>query len=87
MLSTNNIDSMRLLVTLTEQYCHKYRVLLVPSKTKLIGYSTAKQKHLLDHAKLINPVTINGLPVKFVDEAEHVGGFEEHCWEHAKYHQ
>ena len=73
MLSTNNIDSMRLLVTLTEQYCHKYRVLLVPSKTKLIGYSTAKQKHLLDHAKLINPVTINGLPVKFVDEAEHVG--------------
>ena len=73
MLSTNNIDSMRLLVTLTEQYCHKYRVQLVPSKTKLLGYSTTRKKHLLDHARIINPVTINGHPVKFVDEAEHVG--------------
>ena len=72
-LSTNDIDSMRLLVTLTEKYCYKYRVMLVPSKTKLLGFATSKQKHSLEHAKLINPVTINSLPVKFVDEAEHVG--------------
>ena len=38
MLSTNDIHSMKLLVTRTEQYCSKYRVVLVPSKTKLIGY-------------------------------------------------
>ena len=73
MLSTNNIDSMRLLVTLTEKYCHKHRVILVPSKTKLLGYSTTRQKHQLDHATLINPVSINGHPVRFVDEAERVG--------------
>ena len=47
--------------------------MLVPSKTKLLGFATSKQKHSLEHAKLINPVTINSLPVKFVDEVEHVG--------------
>ena len=72
-LSTYDIDSMRLLVTLTEKYCYKYRVMLVQSNTKLLGFATSKQKHSLEHAKLINPVTINSLPVKFVDEAEHVG--------------
>ena len=38
MLSTNDIHSMKLLVTLTEQYCTKYRLVLVPRKTKLIRY-------------------------------------------------
>ena len=73
MLCSNTIESLMLLVTLTESYCTKYRVKLVPSKTKLLGYSTPHKKHLLDHAKLINPVTIDGQPVLFTDEAEHVG--------------
>ena len=72
-LATNDIDNLRLLVTLTESYCAKYRVKLVPSKTKLIAYSTEGQKHLVEHAQLTNLVTIGGEPVKFVDEAEHVG--------------
>ena len=63
MLCTNDIDSLRLLVTLTESYCHKYRVKLVPTKTKLLGYSTSNNKHLLDLAELVNPVTINNQPV------------------------
>ena len=33
------------------------------------NYLVIQQKHQLDHAKLINPVTINDLPV---DESEHV---------------
>ena len=72
-LCANDIDCLRLLVTLTESYCRKYRVKLVPSKTKLLGYSTSSKKHLLEHAKLINPITINGQPVEFTTEAEHVG--------------
>ena len=72
-LCSNDIDSLRLLVTLTENYCRKYRVKLVTSKTKLLGYSTSRKKHLLDLAKLVNPVTINDQPVKFVSEVEHVG--------------
>ena len=49
------------------------RVKLVPSKTKLLGYCTPSTKHLLDHAKLINPVAINGQTVLFSTEVEHVG--------------
>ena len=72
-LCSNNIDCLRLLVTLTEIYCSKYRVKLFPSKTKLLGYSSPNKKHLLYLAKIVNPVTIAGLPVKFASEAEHVG--------------
>ena len=72
-LVSNDIDSLHLLVKLTEIYCAKYRVKLVPSKTKLLAYATQNQTLLVDHAKLINRVTINGVPVPFVTEAEHVG--------------
>ena len=73
LLCSNNIDSLRLLATLTENYCNKYNVKLVPSKTKLLGYSVPKKEHLLEHAKLTNSITINNHPVKFTDEFEHVG--------------
>ena len=46
---------------------------LVPAKTKLLGYANPKQQHLLEIAKLSNPIKINGQPVKFASEAEHVG--------------
>ena len=71
-LASNNLDSLGLLVTLTETYCKKYRVALVPSKTKLLGYANPKQQHLLEIARLSNPIKINGQPVKFASEAEHV---------------
>ena len=72
-LCANSINDMRLLVTLTEKYCKKYRVKLVPSKTKLLGYCKKNQMHLLDLAKLTSQVSIDGHPVQFVTEAEHVG--------------
>ena len=34
------------------------RVKLVSSKTKLLGYATPSKKHLLELAKIVNPVTI-----------------------------
>ena len=72
-LCSNDIDSLRLLVTLTERYCKKFRVKLVPAKTKLLGYSTPSRKHLLYLANVVNPVTIDGQPVVFTTEVEHVG--------------
>ena len=72
-LCANDLDCLKLLVTLTENYCSKYRVKLVAEKNKLLGFSTNKKKYLLDHAKLVNPVTINNLPVSFATEVEHVG--------------
>ena len=72
-LAANTISDLHLLATLTEDYCAQYRVKLVSSKTKLLAYSRADNKPLIDHAKLINPIHIGGVPVKFSTEAEHVG--------------
>ena len=72
-LASNNLDRLFLLLALTKQYCYKYRVDLVPSKTKLLGFCTHKTKHLLDIAKLSNRISINDQKVDFVDETEHVG--------------
>ena len=73
LLSANSVSDLHLLVKLTEDYCSRYRVKLVPSKTKLLVYSKANHVHWVDHAKLINPITIAGVPVEFTSEAEHVG--------------
>jgi hypothetical protein len=73
MLAANSVDSLRLLAKLTETYCADYRVKLVSSKTKLLPMYNQRHQYLVDYAKLTNCVTIDGAPVKFVDEAEHVG--------------
>ena len=73
MLAANSVDSLRLLAMLTESYCASYRVKLVPSKTKLLPMYHPRHTHLVDYAKLTNPVTIDDTTVKFVEEAEHVG--------------
>ena len=72
-LTANDIDSLALLVRLTEKYCSKYRVTLVPSKTKLLAFHRDNQKELVYHARAVNPISIGGVPVEFVTEAEHVG--------------
>ena len=73
MLAANSLDNLRLLAQLTESYCASYRVKLVSSKTKLLPMHSPRHAHLVDYAKLANPVTIDGTTVKFVHEAEHVG--------------
>ena len=72
-LATNDIFSLRLLATLTEIYCKQYRVKLVPSKTKLLPVFAPRHRLQVYYARVTNQVTIAGVPVKFVDEAEHVG--------------
>ena len=78
-LAANDIDSLRLLATLTENYCQRYRVKLVPSKTKLLPIYAPRHRYLVKYAELVNPVTIGGVPVKFVTEAEHVGVIRSTC--------
>ena len=72
-LSANNLDNLALLVRLTESYCTKYRVTLVPNKTKLLAFYTSNHEQLVHHARAVNPIRIGGEQVQFVDEAEHVG--------------
>ena len=73
MLASHSLHSLQLLVTLTEQYCAKFRVKLEPNKTKLLCYSNQKQTFIVDHALNTQEITINNMPVKLVSEAEHVG--------------
>ena len=72
-LVANSVHNLMLLARLTESYCASYRVTLVSSKTKLLPLYLPKHEHLVKYAKLINPVTISGAPVEFVEEADHVG--------------
>ena len=72
-LAANDVDSLALLAQLTEKYCAKYRVTLVPSKTKLLAFHTAKQVELVHHAEVVSQVKIGGEVIKFVTETEHVG--------------
>ena len=72
-LTANDIDSMALLVRLTESYCAKYRVTLVPAKMKLLAFHTESQKQLVHHARAVNQVAIAGQKIEFETEAEHVG--------------
>ena len=66
-LVSNDINNLNLLVTLTERYCHQYRVKLEPSKTKLLAYSSTKEADLLVKlAKNTNPITINNTKIEFV---------------------
>ena len=71
--SAINVDNLGLLARLTESYCAKFRVKLVPSKTKLLPIYKKEHQVLVDYAELVNPVKINGEKVEFVTEAEHVG--------------
>ena len=69
----NSINDLHLLVTITEQYCNKFKVTLVPSKTKLLAFANANHQFMIDLAALNNPVKIANIPVEFSTEAEHVG--------------
>ena len=72
-LAANDIHNLQLLAQLTESYCARYRVKLVPSKTKLLPIFNKNHQFLVDYAELVNPVTIHDVPVEFVGDAEHVG--------------
>ena len=73
MLASHSLHSLQMLVSLTEQYCSKFRVQLEPSKTKLLCYSSPKQSFLVEHSLNTQKITINQKQVKLVSEAEHVG--------------
>ena len=69
----NTVDDLHLLATLTEQYCNKYKVTLVPSKTKLLVYANENHNFKVELSKICNPIKIGNVPVEFCPEAEHVG--------------
>ena len=72
-LTTTSIINLHLLLYLTKQYCKKYRVELVPDKTKLLVFSNHQEGAQVAYAKLISPISLNGQDISFSDQAEHLG--------------
>ena len=64
-----DIFSLKLLVMLTEEYYHKYRVKLEPGKTRLLAYSNKRSELKVKLATAADPISINSVPVHFTQEA------------------
>ena len=58
--ASTDIHSLQYLVRLTEEYCHRYKVDLVPSKTKLLPIYKKQHQWMIDYAQTINPIKIGG---------------------------
>ena len=72
-LLANDIHSLNNLLLLTLEYCQKYSVTLVPEKTKLLAFCPSGSEQVVDYAKIISPININGDFIPFSESAEHVG--------------
>ena len=72
-LVSDDIHKLSGLAFLTEEYCAKFHVTLVPEKTKLLAFSVPSQAHSVNFAKIVNPISISSKPISFSESAEHVG--------------
>ena len=70
-LMSDGIIDLNNLLYLTERYCEKYDVQLVPDKIRLVAFT--KDEAWVEYDKSISPITISGNKISFSDEAEHLG--------------
>ena len=72
-LISTDIHQLGHLLQLTMLYCQKYKVEMTPEKTKLQVFCPPSLEIYTDYMKTINYLTINGVPLSFTDNTEHVG--------------
>ena len=72
-LVSNDIFALKILLHLSLKYCKQHHVKLRADKTKLQVFSDKKSEGKALYAKEMNPISIDGEVVSFVDEADHVG--------------
>ena len=72
-LFSTDIHQLGHLLQLTMAYCKKYKVEMTPEKTKLQVFSPPSLKSYTNYMKAINYLSINGVPLSFTDNTEHVG--------------
>ena len=70
---SDDIYDLQNLLRLIDDYCHKYKVTLVPSKTKLICMGSRHDCQFIEYCKLVNPVMVCNTRIDFSDKLEHVG--------------
>ena len=78
-LVSDDIFSLLNLLQLSLSYCERYHVTLRSDKTKLQAFCDKRSEMKAFYAKAISPIVMAGLPIKFVDEAEHVGVLRSTC--------
>ena len=72
-LLSSDLSFLKNLLDLTLDYCRTHHVTLAPEKTKLMVFSAPHQKLLVDYTKAVSNIHIDNIPIKFVDNTEHVG--------------
>ena len=72
-LLSNSIYNLQNLLFLTKQYCRKYKVELVPDKTKLLVFCNNEHDELVKYSKVISPISLYGQKIEFSEQAEHLG--------------
>ena len=72
-LISSDFTKLAHLLKLTLNYCQKYHVIVTPEKTKLLVFTPDKQDAYAEYYKACNYLEIDGVPLSFVDSAEHVG--------------
>ena len=68
-LAANKLSKLSNILFLTTNYCEKYGVTLSHEKTKLLKITNKE----LTNLEVYNPINIDGHPIDFSTEAEHVG--------------
>ena len=72
-LASDDIFNIQNLMTLIDDYCHRYKVNLVPNKTKLLPIGTKYDTNYIDYCRIVNPVKVGAVDIEFADSLEHVG--------------
>ena len=72
-LISSDFNKLAHLLKLTLNYCKKYHVIMTPEKTKLLVFSPDKYDAYSEYYRACNYLEIDGVPLSFVDTAEHVG--------------
>ena len=72
-LLTSNFHLLSHFLHLTMLYCHKYKVIMTPEKTKLQVFAPPALDSYVEYYKSTNYLSISGVPLSFTNNTEHVG--------------
>ena len=71
-LLSHDLHQLQCLLDLSLIYCRKHQVQLSAGKTKLLVFSKSDTEYV-KYSKLLTPLHIGDVPIKFATSAEHVG--------------
>jgi hypothetical protein len=72
-LLSDDIHALQGLLDLSLYFCRKQHISLSSAKTKLQVFSSKRLGDMSYFSQVISQVKINGTPIEFSEEAEHVG--------------